>query len=885
MKTRLLILAVFLSSGVFAQNFWSETTTGQKELKQDKKVQPGERVYTADVAAMMQFLQNAPQRQAFSINSSLVMEFPNLNGKMERYYMAEASNFAPGLQAQYPQIRSYRGVSAENPGTSIAISVSPNGVQTIRFATDEPTIFIESITTDNSVYKVMTKSPKSEDWSCTTPHDEMEQELTNRFANPETLDADDQTMRDFRLAISVTGEYTAYFGGTVAGALAGINATMTRVNAVFERDLALRLTVIDNTTDVIYTNASTDPYSNASNMNAWNGQLQQTLTSVIGEANYDIGHLFGGTGGGGNAGCIGCVCVNGSKGSGITSPYNGIPEGDRFDIDYVAHEFGHQLGAYHTFSSFEGAGVNVEPGSGSTIMGYAGITPPETNVQQFSDDYFHTVSIDQITSNVKNKNCPTEIPLANQPPTAEAGPSYAIPVGTPFVLTGSGSDPDNDAITYTWEQVNSNNQSVYTYAVANPNATFGPLFRSMPPTTNPVRYFPSFDKVLAGTLSTPFETVSNVARSTNFRLQVRDNNPEGGQTASDAVLVNVISQGGPFRVTSPESTSTVPTNADFTVTWDVAQTNLLPVNTPNVDILLSVDGGESFTLIAENTANDGSEAVAIPADAMTENAYIMVRAVGNIFYALSPKFYIGYTVSTECTEYTASNLPANIPDGTGGGYGGYAAAQFAIPDIGPVDEISVEVDITHTYVGDLQVVLESPSPISQVVLWNRQCGGSDNIVANFTDSGSAVNCGNITGDIMPSQALSGFQGYTSQGNWYVGVRDGAAQDTGTFNSATITFCTVELAPMGTADVSNDRTFVQVYPNPSNGIFNISMDLQQRGVKLGVYDVSGKLLQSYKDDNASGAFRHQLNLGGVAKGVYILQVQSGNTVTSKKLIVK
>ena len=82
----------------------------------------------------------------------------------------------------------------------------------------------------------------------------------------------------------------------------------------------------------------------------WNAQLQSTLTSIIGEANYDIGHMFGASGGGGNAGCIGCVCVNGSKGSGITSPADGIPQGDNFDIDYVVHEVGHQLGANHTFS-------------------------------------------------------------------------------------------------------------------------------------------------------------------------------------------------------------------------------------------------------------------------------------------------------------------------------------------------------------------------------------------------------------------------------------------------------------------------------------------------------------------------------------------------------
>lgn len=886
MRSILLILAVFLSSSIFAQNFWSETSRNHKELKQDKKVRPGERLYAVDVAAMSEFLRNAPQRQNFAINSTLVMEFPNLNGKMEQFYMAEASNFAPALQAQFPQIRSYRGISVENPNTSISLSVSPRGIQTMRIAAGEPAVFIESITTDNSVYQVFLQTTGSEDWACTTPQDEMEADLTNRFFNDmENLDADDQIMRDFRLALSCTGEYTAYFGGTVAGALGGMNATMARVNPILERDLAVHLTIIDNNADVVYTSASTDPYSPASQIGNWNSELQSTLTSVIGEANYDIGHLFGRTGGGGNAGCIGCVCVDGSKGSAYTSPYNGIPEGDRFDIDFVIHELGHQLGANHTFSRFEGAGVNVEPGSGSTIMGYAGITYPETNVQQFSDDYFHTESIRQITLNVKSKSCPTEIPLTNMVPTADAGPDYTIPIGTAFVLTGSGSDPDGDEITYTWEQVNSNNSSVNDFSVVNPNSTNGPLFRSYPPSTNAVRYFPNFGQVLNNQLTSSFESVSNVARNTNFKLQVRDNNPNGGQTDSDEVRVGVTATGGPFVVTAPAVNGSVASNSEYNVTWDVAMTDQSPVNCTMVDILLSTDGGESFTLVAENTANDGSESITIPAGSTSQDARIMVRSVGNIFYALSPKFFIDYSVTTECTSYEANGLPLSIADGNSGGYGSFAVGQFQVEDLGGVDEISVTVDVTHTYVGDLQVVLQSPTPVTQLLLWNRQCGSTNNINATFTDNGSPVNCSNISGEILPSELLSTFNQFSTQGSWMIGVRDGAAQDTGTFNAASIEFCTIEINDMGTAELSNDRTFVQVYPNPSNGLFNISMDLASKGVKMGVYDVSGKLLHSYSDRDAVESFNHQLNLAGVAKGVYILQVQTGNKVVSKKLIIK
>ncbi|MDO5655952.1 MAG: zinc-dependent metalloprotease family protein [Flavobacteriaceae bacterium] len=887
MKTSLLILAVFLSSGVFAQNFFTETKENQIELKHNKKVQPGEKIYTVDVAAMTQFLANAPQRENYVINSTLSMEFPDLNGKMERFYMAEASNFAPALQAAYPQIRAYRGVSAENPGVTISLSVSPRGIQTMRLAHNAPSLFIESISVDNRIYKVFTKSEKSPDWACSTPEEHMENDLTDRFGNQELLAADDQTMRDFRLALSCTGEYTNFFGGTVEGALGAMNATMSRVNPVFERDVALRLTIIENNADVIYTNANTDPYAPASNMQLWNNQLQNTLTNVIGEANYDIGHLFGRTGGGGNAGCIGCVCVNGQKGSGYTSPSNGIPEGDSFDIDYVIHEFGHQLGANHTFIRFEGSGVNYEPGSGSTIMGYAGITYPNTNVQMHSDDYFHYGSVIQITNNIKNKTCPTTTSLANNPPVADAGPDYTIPIGTAFVLTGSGSDPDEDDITFTWEQINSASFSSNDFTIVNPNSTTGPLFRSLPPSTNPVRYFPSYEKVLEGSLSYPFESVSNVSRNTNFALTVRDNNPNGGQTKTDQMRVGVTATGGVFYITAPDNNSSAASGSDYTVTWNVAQTNQSPVNTSHVDILFSTDGGATFTVLAANTPNDGEQIVSIPANSTSQDARIMIRAVNNIFYAVSKKFYIDYNVTIECRDFSASNLPLAIPDGTANGYGAYAIASIPVPNIGAVDEITVDVDISHTYIGDLQVVLQSPSPAQMILLWNRQCGSTDNINATFSDSGSAVNCSTspVSGTILPNNPLSAFRGFNSQGNWLIGARDGSRMDTGTINAASMTFCSTTLTPMGTADVVQQKSQIDVYPNPSNGLFNITTELAGKGVQLSVYDVSGKLLHTFSDQNATGMFRHELNLSHVAKGVYVLQVQSGTKMTSKKLIVK
>ncbi|MDG4951452.1 M12 family metallo-peptidase [Weeksellaceae bacterium KMM 9724] len=887
MKTRLFMLCLIMSGSIFAQNFWTSTSINQKELKDNKVVVQDQNLYAIDLAALMNHLEGVPERVNYAIESNHTLEFPNIHGKFEKFYVAEASNFAPGLQAQFPNIRSYRGVSTTNPAVSIAFSVSPLGVQSMRVEAGNYTTFTEAVTTDNSVYIVKRKSDKSPEWACTTtPDEEMENELLDRYHNaPEGLDADDQTMRDFRLALSCTGEYAQYFGGTVEGALAGMNATMTRVNSILERDVTVHLTMIENNADVVYTNAATDPYSPASGMSAWNNQLQSTLTSVIGDANYDIGHLFGATGGGGNAGCIGCVCGP-RKGSAFTSPYDGQPEGDRFDVDFVVHEIGHQLGANHTFSRYEGTGVNYEPGSGSTIMGYAGITYPHTNVQMYSDDYFHTGSIQQITYNIKNKTCPTETIIANQTPTVDAGGGYTIPVGTPFILSGSGADADGDEITFTWEQVDSSSSAYNDFKVGDPNRSNGPIVRSVPPTTSPVRYIPSFDKVKQGILSTPFESVSNVARSMNFALQVRDNNPAGGQTISERIRIGVTANGGAFRVNSPNSSSSVPTGSELEVTWNVAETTQAPVNTTLVDILLSTDDGDTFTLLAENVDNNGSYTVNIPADAMTENAFIMVKAVDNIFYALSQKFLIGYDVSVTCHDFDAIGLPLDIADGTGSSYGSYAVGTVPVTDVGPVEEIRVSVDITHTYVGDLQIAFNSPSPSNLNFIWNRQCASADNLNLTFADGEPAVDCSETTsGTVAPNVPFSSYEGFQTQGNWLVGVRDGGSGDTGTFNAATISFCKTTTSPMGVNDVNKDNMMVHVYPNPSKGEFNVKMDLATKGVSLGVYDVTGKQILSYKDKEATGTFNHVLNLDSVAQGVYILQIQTGNEIISKKLIVK
>jgi hypothetical protein len=446
-----------------------------------------------------------------------------------------------------------------------------------------------------------------------------------------------------------------------ARVLAAFNATLTRCNGIFEKDLAIHLNLIPTTTSVIYYDPATDPYSPSAALSAWNGQLQTTLTSVIGDANYDIGHMFGSTGGGGNAGCIGCVC-NAGKGSGITSPADNIPQGDNFDIDYVAHEIGHQLGANHTFSmSNEGTGVNKEVGSGITIMSYAGITAQD--VAPHSIDIFHQASIEQIQNNIATKTCGSTLTIGANNTTPVVAPltNYTIPRSTPFFLTGSATDADGDALTYVWEQ-NDNTTTTGTASVASATKTTGPNWISFRPTSSPTRYFPQLSTILAGQnvtgplpggdVGANIEALSSVARTLNFRLTVRDNAPfsstlpEVGQTSFADVLVTVAST-GPFSVTAPNTTVSWSAGSSQNITWAVGSSNVAPVNCANVKISLSTDGGQTFPIVlAESTPNDGSHPIVVPNN-ITTSARIKIEAVGNIFFDISNRnFNITSTTAT-----------------------------------------------------------------------------------------------------------------------------------------------------------------------------------------------------------------------------------------------
>ncbi|WP_075341610.1 reprolysin-like metallopeptidase [Tenacibaculum agarivorans] len=659
MKFKLLPAILLASSMVFSQNsnFWSKRsgfTTIASKSAQAKNL-PSKEIYELDLEALKSALSVAPER-GVARKSNVIISFPNAEGVLENFRVFEASVLHPDLAAKYPGIKSYAGVSVDNPADRIRFSLSPKGLHSMRLGLDKSTVFIEPYSNDLKTYSIYNRADKPKrigGMNCTTDPSSKKVEHKHTAAH---RNADDGILRTYRIAVSTTGEYGSYHGGTVAQTLAAINTTMTRVNGLYESDFNVTMVVVANTDRVIYTNANSDPYTGS-----LNSQLQTTLTNRIGEANYDIGHLFHRASNNGNAGCIGCVCVNGRKGSGFSA--TSIPEGEVFDVDYVAHEIGHQFGGNHTWThgGNEGTNVQMEPGSGSTIMGYAGITG-STDVQQNSDPYFHAATIEQITDYIKTTSCQTNTNTGNNVPVANAGSNYTIPRGTPFVLTGSATDADSgDVLSYCWEQIDENNASTTNPSV---NATSGVAFRSYPPSANTSRYFPRLETVKTGATSWRWEAVPNVSRNLNFRLTVRDNRAGGGTNDSDDMRVTVNASAGPFVVTSPNTGVSLASGSVETVTWNVAGTTGNGVNAATVDILLSTDGGDTYTtVLASGVTNDGSHNITVPNAVGTQNR-IMVKGSNHIFFDISnSNFTITGPVSCTATVPTGVTTSAVSTNG------------------------------------------------------------------------------------------------------------------------------------------------------------------------------------------------------------------------------
>ncbi|WCL81397.1 zinc-dependent metalloprotease family protein [Saprospira sp. CCB-QB6] len=665
---RLSYLRVLLCSWLllFSSQIWGQTELWTA-VKEDQIPKSGTRYIFAEQYQMVRLnlsgirdlLAATPmERTPIAAISPTLLSLPLPDGSYETFEIVESPIMEVELAEKFPEIQTYAGRGLSDPSKTLRFDLTPQGFHAMILTPGEGTVYIDPYQFgggDIEHYIVYNRrdfrpaSPKQFVCGLTGNNIPLSSfksggQTAARFGSCE--------LRTYRIAIAATGEYTQFHGGTVALALAAQTTTLNRVNGVYEREMAIRMNLVANNNLIIYTNATTDPYTNGT-PGTMITENQVNIDTEIGSANYDIGHVFG-TNSGGLAG-LGVVCSNSGKARGVTG--SSAPIGDPFDIDYVAHEVGHQFGCNHTQNNScnRNNATAMEPGSASTIMGYAGICAP--NVQNQSDDYFHSVSLQEMGAFITGAghSCPTTTALANNAPTVSApAANISIPASTPFLLTATASDPDGNTLTYSWEQMENTTATMPPVA----SSTAGPNFRSFDPVTDPTRYFPNLSDLAAGGPFT-WEVLPSVSRTMDFRVTVRDNAAGGGCTAHADMQVTVDASSGPFVVLYPSATG-ISWNGGSTetVSWDVAGTDGNPVSCANVDILLSTDGGLSYpTVLAANVPNDGSEAISVP-NIGTTTGRIMVRCANGYFFDISDNDFTIVLSTNDYTLSTANNSQA-----------------------------------------------------------------------------------------------------------------------------------------------------------------------------------------------------------------------------------
>jgi len=744
-----------------------------------------------NIDALRTVLRSAPQESRYNDGMpGTKLNLPSPDGRMIEFDIYESKIMDEPDYSRFPNIRTYIAVNSKNKVEHGRIDVTEQGFHAMIF-TDGDTYFIEPASLNNqktliSYYKRDNKEEKN--FICETGESEMEGEVLEE-RDPLTCNSS-MTLVSHRTAVACTFEYAAFHGGTVALALSAIVTTVNRVSGVYEKDLGVRLILVGNNSLILFTagngyTAANDPYSNGNGGNMLS-ENQAKIDMVIGAANYDIGHVVS-TGGGGVA-YLGCVC-NSNKAGGVTG--SGTPIGDVFDIDYVAHEMGHQYGGSHTFNGNAGScngnrtGTSAyEPGSGSTIQAYAGICSPQ-DISPHSDAYFVHRSLFQILTHVNpNSSCETIVPgTANTTPqiiTYTSGKS--IPANTPFFMDAVATDPNGDVITYCWEE-----NDLGAAGDIDPASTTKPIFRTFNPTTSGRRYFPRTQDVLNNSV-TYGEVLPSVARTLSFIVTARDNHATGGGICRQSTSIAVVANTG-FAVTAPNTAVTWASPSMHDITWNVNGTTSAPISCPNVDIQVSFDNGLSFFTIANNTPNDGTFSWNIPSGINSNQVRIRIVCSNNVFYDVNNvPFTIG-NPDQKCFTYTNNSpvsIPANLP-------GIYSSSIFT-SGFGP-NEIVTDVNITninatHTAIGDLQINLTSALGASNILVYDK-CSSSDDMNIGFDDeaSSSTVPCPPTGGgSIKPQEFLNIHKGLPANGQWTLSLNDWYSGNGGTLNSWSLEIC-------------------------------------------------------------------------------------------------
>ncbi len=706
-----LLLFIFLTAAMqsYAQsNLWTPLTEDMVQMRS-----AGERwsnpdifdLYQVDIDALHEALLLAPHESEIAVEDSYIeLAFPIDGNNLRSYHIVEYSMMETGLARKFPHIRTYIGLD-KLANSKIYINKTSDKIFAIIHENGK-SIYLDPYYKNSGTYYAVydAKNDNSEhaEFSCGV-HEIIEGKIENTEINQEEHNAQmirgkrgaPLKLREYRLAVSGTFEFTDYYGGTVEGAMDGIVTIVNRINSILEREVAVRLNLVSNNDLLIFTTADDDPFEDG-NLGQMIDQNQTTVNSVIGSANYDIGHVFGRAFLQGLA-QLGSVCGGGkARGGSVFNP----PVGDPFVVSIVCHEMGHQFDASHTMYHCHNVNTSTsyEPGSGSTIMSYAGICGGGTNIVGEADDYYHANSLESIiryTRTGQGSTCGTETDFGNTSPDPVL--NYVgkpkIPVNTPFRLTGSASDAEDESLlTYNWEQYQSGHRNFQNdpWDLDQPELN-EPLFRSVPPTSDPTRYFPALPRIVNGT-SYLWEQLPDYERELKFRFNVRDNAPQNGGTSWADLTVRVIdnSASGRFQFTNFINPQTIEAGGYTELRWNVAATDTAPFNTHFVDIFMSTDGGLTFPhLVKEHAKNDGSTFVNVPNIPTSSMRFMMVA---------SNSIYLNVTRRSSSIETPAeASIGVNYDDQ----HYQICAPDVVFFDIDAYGLAGYDSTATFTFVGDL----------------------------------------------------------------------------------------------------------------------------------------------------------------------------------------
>lgn len=780
----------------------------------------------------------AQLRDALSGAAATNIMLPDPYGGAVEFALRPSSVMPKQLATRYPEIRAFEGVALHDSATTIRLELSSKGLTAQVLGAGNRWLIdpVKGLSPEFARSYKYSKSFHTKDEAF------CELESTgvfgggsapsNRFkGTTRRAKSTGESVKTYRLAVATTGEYGVYHGGTTASALEAVVATINRVDGIFASELAIRFQLVDDNDAVVFADPATDPFTGNDDAGTLIDESQAQIDLLIGTENYDVGHTLS-TGAGGLAG-LGVVCREGGKAEGVTG--SSRPEGDFFDVDYVAHELGHQFAADHTWNGSNGGcgpqqrgpDSAYEPGSGSSIMSYAGLCGAD-NIASAVDALFHHQSFDQIigyTTEGIGSVCGSDAVSGNTAPQVDAGSDYVVPKQTPLVVSGSATDQEQGSLLYSWEQRDLGPQA----ALTDPDDGRFALFRMLDSSPSPERYLPALATVVSGTPDLS-ERIPQVAREMTMRLTVKDG---AGGVQSDDIVVSIDGDSGPFEVVSPNGGEQV--GRSKTVEWDTGFTEQAPVSASMVEIYLSTNDGVSFDQLIDTVDNTGSANINFPVGIQSQDARLMIKGAGNIFYDVSDAAFqldsdraVPPTPVLDRVEAGDTKLTLYFDEGQPNGvvadtYEAYCATEsiatetdYTIDALLPFDEntpvtseleitddftieqdgIQVPVNITHTWRGDVVVDLSSPAGTTVRLKETVGTDGDDDVIETYP----------ITA--LPAESLSAFEGQSTLGTWVLDVSDTQLEDSGQLESWGVTIVSRSSASEGTASGASSPLVVE-----------------------------------------------------------------------------